>query len=69
MGHVDLGIQKEFGGPGRSVGRFGVTVLNLAFTPVAPATATFSEGGPYRVVYRRRIFLPPVPTFTLNLEF
>ncbi|MGH7699291.1 MAG: hypothetical protein ACREMJ_02055 [Gemmatimonadales bacterium] len=66
MGHLDLGVQKDIDGPGRSVGRIGVTVLNLAFTPVVPAVPTI-EGG--RVVYRPRLFLPPVPTLTFNLEF
>ncbi|HXF94891.1 MAG TPA: carboxypeptidase-like regulatory domain-containing protein [Gemmatimonadales bacterium] len=68
-GHVDVGVRKEIGGPGRSVGHLGVSILNLSLAPVAPAVPGFSEEGPLRVVYRPRFFLPPVPTVTFDLEF
>jgi hypothetical protein len=71
-GHLDLGLQKEIGGPGRSKGRLGISILNIAFTPIAPASPeidfdekTFVP----RVIYKPRIFLPPVPTLTLMFEF
>jgi TonB-dependent Receptor Plug Domain len=72
MGHVDLGFEKELGGPGRSVGHMGISVLNVAFTPIAPGVPTVdydeTVGAP-RVVYHPRLFLPPVPTLTFRLEF
>jgi hypothetical protein len=72
MGHVDLGLEKEIGGPGRSVGQLGITVLNVAFTPIAPGVPVvdFDEkAGAQRVIYKPRLFLPPVPTLTFRLEF
>jgi hypothetical protein len=71
-GHLDLGLQKEIGGPGSSTGRIGISILNLAFTPIAPAVpeVDYDETvGFTRVRYRPRIFLPPVPTLTFMLEF
>ena len=71
MGHLDIGLQKQIGGPGRSVGHIGIAVLNLAFTPVAPGVPDIDfdvADGP-RVVYRPRLFLPPIPTVTLSFEF
>jgi CarboxypepD_reg-like domain len=71
-GHVDLGLQKEIGGPGSSTGRIGISILNLAFTPIAPAVpeVDFDKSvGFVRVRYRPRLFLPPVPTLTFMLEF
>jgi hypothetical protein len=71
-GHVDLGLQKEIGGPGSSTGRIGISILNLAFTPIAPAVPEIDfdkSVGFVRVRYRPRLFLPPVPTLTFMLEF
>jgi hypothetical protein len=67
VGHLDLGFQKEVGGPGRSVGRIGITVLNAAFTRIGTSVPEFGEDG--SLVYKPRIYLPPVPTLTFNLEF
>ena len=72
MGHVDVGFQKEIGGPGRSVGRFGISILNLAFTPISPGLPEIKYDdsvGFTRVIYTPRLFLPPVPTLTFMLEF
>lgn len=72
MGHVDVGFQKEIGGPGRSVGRLGISVLNLAFTPISPGLPEIKydvDTGVNRVLYTPRLFLPPVPTLTFMLEF
>jgi len=71
-GHLDLGLQKEIGGPGRSRGRLGISILNIAFTPIAPASPEIAfDEKTYvpRVIYKPRIFLPPVPTLTLMFEF
>ena len=70
MGHLDLGIQKEIGGPERPVWRIGVSILNLGFTRIAPAMPEIDVGSQgWHVVYRPRIFLPPVPTLTFGFEF
>lgn len=72
MGHVDVGFHKEIDGPGRSVGRLGISVLNLGFTPIAPGLPEikYDENlGFSRVLYTPRLFLPPVPTLTFMLEF
>jgi hypothetical protein len=72
VGHLDLGIQKEIGGPGASTGRIGISILNLAFTPIAPAAPEVKydpRTGVLRVQYHPRLFLPPVPTLTFMLEF
>jgi hypothetical protein len=72
MGHVDLGFHKEIDGPGRSVGRLGISVLNLGFTPIAPGVPELKYDeklGYVRVLYTPKLFLPPVPTLTFMLEF
>lgn len=72
MGHVDVGFHKEIGGPGRSVGRLGISVLNLGFTPIAPGLPEIKyddDAGFSRVLYTPKLFLPPIPTLTLMLEF
>lgn len=72
MGHLDVGFQKEIGGPGRSVGRMGISILNVAFTPIAPGLPEIKydeNAGFTRVIYTPRLFLPPIPTLTLMLEF
>ncbi len=72
MGHVDVGFHKEIGGPGRSVGRLGISVLNLGFTPIAPGVPEIKyddNTGFSRVLYTPRLFLPPIPTLTFMLEF
>jgi hypothetical protein len=72
MGHVDVGFHKEIDGPGRSVGRLGISILNLAFTPISPGVPEIKYDdafGQPRVVYTPRLFLPPVPTLTFMLEF
>jgi hypothetical protein len=72
MSHVDLGLQKELGGPGRSRGHLGISVLNVGFTRIAPAApeVDYDEHlGVTRVIYRPRIFLPPIPTLTLSFDF
>jgi hypothetical protein len=71
-GHLDLGLQKEIGGPGSSTGRIGISILNVAFTPIAPAIPEVrfdDKADMLRVQYRPRLFLPPVPTLTFMLEF
>ncbi|HEY3219628.1 MAG TPA: carboxypeptidase-like regulatory domain-containing protein [Gemmatimonadales bacterium] len=71
-GHVDVGFEKEIGGPGRSVGRLGISVLNVAFMPIAPGVPDVDfdpKTGVERVIYQPQIFLPPVPTLTFRLEF
>jgi hypothetical protein len=72
MGHLDVGFQKEIGGPGRSVGRLGISVLNLGFTPIAPGLPEIKydeNAGFSRVLYTPKVFLPPIPTLTFMLEF
>jgi hypothetical protein len=72
MGHVDLGFHKEIDGPGRSVGRLGISVLNLGFTPIAPGLPEIKydkTAGYSRVLYTPKLFLPPIPTLTFMLEF
>ena len=72
VGHIDLGVQKEIGGPGRSRGRLGVSILNLSFTRVAPVVPRieFDEDlDVSRLIYKPRFILPPIPTFTINFEF
>jgi hypothetical protein len=66
VGHVDLGIQKELGGPGRSTGRLGISILNLSFTRVVPVVAHVEDG---YLTYKALYFLPPIPTFTFRLDF
>jgi len=71
MGHVDVGFHKGIDGPGRSVGRLGISILNLAFTPISPGVPEIKYDDAFgpRVVYTPRLFLPPVPTLTFILEF
>ena len=72
MGHVDIGFEKEVGGPGRSIGQLGISVLNVGFTPISPGFPDVdfdNKTGVERVIYKPRIFLPPVPTLTFRLEF
>ncbi len=72
MGHIDVGFEKEIGGPGRSIGQLGISVLNVGFTPISPGFPDVdfdNKTGVQRVVYKPRIFLPPVPTLTFRLEF
>jgi hypothetical protein len=72
LGHLDVGFYKELDGPGRSVGRLGITVLNLGFTPIAPGLPEIVYDGNLgytRVLYTPKLFLPPVPTLTFMLEF
>ncbi|MGH7659019.1 MAG: TonB-dependent receptor [Gemmatimonadales bacterium] len=76
---MDLGATYEFSGPGKSRMWVGVSVLNIAFGPVAPIVAKppipiLSGPGsfdPNRVVvnYERLYDIPAIPTLTLRIEF
>jgi hypothetical protein len=73
---LDLGVRFQFDGPWGSRGALGLSVLNVAFGPVAPLTLPFgTESIPVgdrravRIAWERTYRLPPIPTVTLRLEF
>lgn len=72
---VDLAARYAFTGPWESRMALGISVLNVAFGPVAPlrpADPTYDPGtSPLqgRVRYERLFDMPAVPSFTLRIEF
>ena len=74
---ADVGTNVWFGGPGRSRITLGFAVTNVTFGPVAPLEpvmlgelvnddGTYVPGG---MRYRRRFWLPPIPSVTVRVEF
>lgn len=74
---ADLGTSVWFGGPGRTRITLGFAVTNVAFRAVAPlepvpAGESMRPDGTYEpdgVRYRRRFWLPAVPSVTARVEF
>lgn len=75
--HVDVGGQLAIRGPWGSRVRIGLSVINLAFGPVAPDVPVepfelFNLDGSYSdegVRYERLFTLPPVPSVSVRIEF
>lgn len=68
--HMDAAVTYSFA-IGRVRGEIGASVVNVAFTPVAPAEPeppAYYGPGSRQVVYRRAFSLPPIPTLTLRLQ-
>jgi hypothetical protein len=71
IARADLAIRYRFSGPWGSDATLGLSVLNLAFSPVAPVVPASPEINPgtVRVGYERLFDLPPIPTITLRISF
>jgi hypothetical protein len=72
---LDLGARYLFGGPWGSRAALGLSVLNVAFGPVAPLVVSDPERvlppepPTIRIGWERAYVLPPIPTITLRMEF
>lgn len=73
---LDFGARYFFGGPWGSRAALGISVMNLAFGPVAPLTLPvgsetirLGDQRAVRIGWERLFVLPPIPTMTFRMEF